>query len=274
MIIDGHSHACGKFLTAESIVKTLDNNGVDKVVLVPGELNSKSEYTLPNIAAKFPKHNVVKLTNYITKFVMKLTGKVKDIPVGNEYVYGLKTKVGDRIIQFIWITTGIENISEYLNKKFTDWDFKGVKLHQCWENFSIDSDFFNEVAIWAENHDLPLFIHLFSHSDVSKLIDYKRKHPKLKLIIAHLFGLELFVKDNFKDENLYFDTSTIQLISNYRLKKAIDYVGIDKILFGTDTPYGAKDNIHRNINRINNLKISNTDKDLIFGLNLKRLLKL
>ena len=274
MIIDGHSHACGKFLTAESIVKTLDNNGVDKVVLVPGELNSKSEYSLPNIAEKFPKHNVVKLTNYITKFVMKLTGKVKDIPVGNEYVYELMTKVGDRIIQFIWITTGIENTSEYLNKKFADWDFKGVKLHQCWENFSVDSDFFNEVAIWAENHDLPLFIHLFSDSDVSKLIDYKRKHPKLKLIIAHLFGLELFVKDNFKDENLYFDTSTIQLISNYRLKKAIDYVGIDKILFGTDTPYGAKDNIHRNINRINNLEISNTDKDLILGLNLKRLLKL
>lgn len=48
MIIDGHSHACGKFLTAESIVRTLDKNGVDRVVLVPGELNSRSEYTLPN----------------------------------------------------------------------------------------------------------------------------------------------------------------------------------------------------------------------------------
>ncbi|MFC2123427.1 hypothetical protein ACFLU5_01345, partial [Bacteroidota bacterium] len=80
MIIDGHSHACGKFLTAESIVKALDNNGVDKVVLVPGELNSKSEYSLPDIAAIFPKYNVVKVTNYLTKFVMKLTGKVKDIP--------------------------------------------------------------------------------------------------------------------------------------------------------------------------------------------------
>ena len=40
MIIDGHSHACGKYLTAEGIIKTLDENGVDKVVLVPGELNN------------------------------------------------------------------------------------------------------------------------------------------------------------------------------------------------------------------------------------------
>jgi len=274
MIIDGHSHACGKYLTPESIVKTLDNNGVDKVVLVPGELNSKSEYSFPDIAAKFPKRNVVKVTNYMTKLVMKLTGKVKDIPAGNEYVHELKKSIGNRICQFIWITTGIEKTSEYLDKKLDDWDFKGVKLHQCWESFSIDSDFFNEVATWTENHDLPLFIHLLSDREVIKLIDYKRKHPNLKLIVAHLFGLELFIKENFKDENLYFDTSTIQLISNYRFKKAIDFVGTDKILFATDTPYGAKDNIQRNIYRIKSLEISSEDINLILGLNMKRLLKL
>jgi predicted TIM-barrel fold metal-dependent hydrolase len=274
MIIDGHSHACGKFLTVESIIKTLDKNGVDKVVLVPGELNSKSEYRLPNIAEKFPKHNVVKATNYLTKFVMKLTGKVKDIPAGNEYVHDLKTRTENRIIQFIWITTGITNTSEYLDRKFEDWSFHGVKLHQCWENFSIGSDFFREVALWTENHDLPLFIHLYCDREVTKLIEYKRQHPKLKLIIAHLFGLEVFVKNNFKDENLYFDTSTIQLISDYRLKKAIDFVGSDKVLFGTDTPYGAEDNLQRNLNRIKNLEIPNEDKELIFGLNMKRLLHL
>ena len=274
MIIDGHSHACGKFLTAESIVKTLDTNGVHKVVLVPGELNSKSEYYLPDIASKFPKRNVVKVTNYMTKFVMRLTGKVKDIPAGNEYVHRLTSKTGDRVIQFIWMTTEINNIPEYLDLKFADWNFKGVKLHQCWETFSIDSDFFNQVAVWAEKHDLPLFIHLLSDSEVRKLIDYKRRHPKLKLIVAHLFGLELFIKHNYKDDNLYFDTSTIQLTSNYRFLKAINFVGADKVLFGTDTPYGAKDNIYRNINRIKSLEISNEDKVLILGLNMKRLLKI
>ena len=43
MIIDGHAHACGKFLTVEGIVNHLDNNNIDKVVLVSGELNNKSE---------------------------------------------------------------------------------------------------------------------------------------------------------------------------------------------------------------------------------------
>lgn len=76
---------------------------------------------------------------------MKPTGKVKDIPVGNQYVYDLMAETGDRIIQFVWITRGLKNTSEYLDRKFTEWNFKGVKLHQCWETFSIDSDFFNAI---------------------------------------------------------------------------------------------------------------------------------
>lgn len=35
----------------------------------------------------------------MTRFVMTLTGKVKDIPAGNEHVYVLKTNADNRIIQ-------------------------------------------------------------------------------------------------------------------------------------------------------------------------------
>ncbi|PKP30173.1 MAG: hypothetical protein CVU00_13880 [Bacteroidetes bacterium HGW-Bacteroidetes-17] len=274
MIIDGHSHACGRFLTAESIIKTLDSNGVDKVILTSGELNSKAEYSLPNIAALFPHRNVVKLSNYLTKFMMKLSGKVKDIPMGNEHVYDLTQKTKDRVIQFIWITSQINKPSDYLDKKRTVCDFKGVKLHQCWEKSSVDSDFFREVACWAEKNDLPLFIHLSNDSEVAKLIEYKKNHPELKLIVAHLFGLAVFIKKNLKDKNLYFDTSPFQLISKKRLIDAIRFAGADKILFGTDTPYSGKDNIRQSINRIKNLEISNCDKELILGGNIQKLLKL
>ncbi|MBU1012447.1 MAG: amidohydrolase family protein [Bacteroidetes bacterium] len=240
MIIDGHSHACGRFLTADSIIKTLDSNGVDKVILTSGELNSKAEYSLPNIADLFPHRNVVKLTNYLTKFVMKLSGKVKDIPMGNKHVYDLTQKSNGRVIQFIWITTQINNPSDYLDKKRIEWDFKGVKLHQCWEKSSVDSDFFREVAQWAEKNSLPLFIHLSNDSEVAKIIGYKKNHPELKLIVAHLFGLAVFINKNFKDKNLYFDTSPFQLISKKRLIDAIHFAGADNIIFGTDTPYGEK----------------------------------
>jgi len=273
MIIDGHAHDCGKFITPDSVIKMLDSIGIDKVILVPGDLNSKIEFSLPNIAALFPNCNVVKITNYLTKFVIKLIGKVKDIPAGNVYVFYLKKEVPERVIQFVWITTKIKNPTEYLDNKLAEWKFYGVKLHQRWETFSIDSDFFREVALWIENRDLPLFIHLYSDAEVFKLIEYKRNHPGLKLIIAHLFGLELFLKENYRDENLYFDSSPPQLISKKRLMNAINFAGADKIIFGSDCPYG-KNNAKINVDRIKNLAISNIEKDMILGENMRKLLKL
>lgn len=273
MIIDGHAHACGRFLTADDIIKTLDDCGVDKVILVPGELNSKAEYSLPNLAALFPRRNVIQVTNYFTKFLISVTGKGKEIPAGNEHVYELKEKTQGRVIQFIWMTTRIEHPSDYLDNKFSRWNFQGVKLHQCWENFSIDSSFFLDVASWVESKGLPLFIHLYSRKEAARLIAYKRNHPKLKLIVAHLFALELFIKENFKDENLYFDASPPQLISIKRLMMAISFLGADRILLGTDTPYG-KDNIRINIDRIKNLEISGAEKELILGKNMARLLNI
>ncbi|RLD33456.1 MAG: hypothetical protein DRI73_05445 [Bacteroidetes bacterium] len=273
MIIDGHAHACGDFLTAEGIINKLDKASVDKVILVPGELNSTKNYSMPNLAEMFPSKNVVKITNSITKFVMGITGTVKQIPEGNEFVYELTKKTKERVVQFVWITQQVEKPDEFLSEKLLEWDFKGVKLHQCWENYSIDSDFFRSVAGWAEKNELPLFIHLFSDIDVIKIIEYKKAHPKLKLIIAHLFGLELFIKDDFKDENLYFDSSTMQLTSSKRLMDAIRFTGAGHVTMGSDTPYG-KDNLQKNIDRIKILDISNKEKNLILGENMKQFLKI
>lgn len=273
MIIDGHAHASGDFLKPENIIDKLDKAGVDKVILVPGELGSTKNYSLPNLARLFPSKNVVKATNYLTKFVIVITGAVNQIPEGNEHVFNLTKKTNGRVIQFIWITQKIENFIEYLNEKFAVWNFKGVKLHQCWDDYPVDSDFFRKVAEWTEKNDLPLFIHIYSDKDVKQLIEYKEKHPGLKLIVAHLFGLELFVDYGYKDENLYFDTSTIQLTSTKRFMNAIKFTGAKNITMGTDTPYG-KNNLQKNINRIRNLDISAKEKDLILGKNMKRLLKI
>ncbi len=273
MIIDGHAHACGDFLTPESILGILNETSTDKVVLVPGELGSSKNYPFPNLARLFPSFNVVKITNILTKFVIWITGAIKHVPEGNEFVHGLVEQLPDRVIQFVWITKQTGNPKEYLSKKLAEWNFKGVKIHQSWEMISVDSDFFRGVVEWVEENDMPLFIHLFSDREVRKIIDYKKSHPKLKLIVAHLFGLELFIKADFKDTNLYFDISTYQMISSKRVMNAIEFVGAERIIMGSDTPYG-RDNLSKNIERINNLPISESQKEMILGENLRRLLKI
>jgi len=235
MIIDGHAHASGDFLTPEGIIKNLDAAKTDKVVLVPGEMNRSKAMPFPNVAKLFPKRNVTKFFNLLIKMVMRIT------------------KANEQL--------------------FSEWDFKGLKIHQCWYNIDIDSTIFRDSANWAEKHGLPIFIHLESDREVRKLIEYKRIHPELKIIIGHLFGLELFIESKIELKNLYFDISTYQVTSDYRVLKAIKYFGADKITLGSDTPFG-KDNLNKNIERLKSLPLNQDEKDRILGQNLKELLNI
>jgi hypothetical protein len=273
MIIDGHAHACGDYLTPETIIKKLDENNTDKVILVPGELNSKKTYALPDLARRFPQKNVIKLFNVLTKIVIRLTGAVKNIQKGNDYVFELARKIPQRVIQFFWITKEISDIHQILEDKYKSLKFKGLKLHQCWEHFSIESNYFINIADWAEKKGLPVFIHLGSDKEVIRLIKYKKNHKDLVLIIGHLFGLEFFIKEELIFDNIYFDISTYQVTSDERVMIAIKKFGAEKIIFGSDTPYG-KNNLKKNIERVNKLPINQDEKDLILGLNIKNLLGL
>ena len=80
---------------------------------------------------------------------------------------------------------------------------------------------------------------------------YKNGHPKLKLIVAHLFGLEILIEKNYKDQNLYFDIATVQITSTKRLRDAMKFAGASNVIHRTNTLY-EKDNLKKNIDRIIN----------------------
>ena len=273
MIIDGHAHACGAYLTAQSITDYLAGNNVDKVVLVPGESNSSKTYNMPFLAEAFPKTNVVRWTNALTKLLISASGKAAEIQEGNHYVYELTRECPGKVFQFFWVTQSIRDLHNELETKYHRWKFKGLKLHQCWESFSVDSDHFIVTAWIAEKYDLPLFIHPLNAKQVKLLMRYKQSHPCLKLIIGHLFGMELFTDNGRRYENVFFEISTPQLISGFRLKRAINQLGYEQFIMGSDTPYG-RDNLSLNIKRVNELPLSQDEKDAILGATMKYLLKI
>ncbi len=139
MIIDAHAHACGVFLKGEDIIGILDMNLVDKVILVPGEFGSDKNYSLPKLGARFPNTDVIWFTNLMTKIVIGIKGAAKQIEHGNNYVFSLANEYPDRIIQFYWVKLSQSNALEKLERHFEEYRFKGIKLHQCWESFKVDS---------------------------------------------------------------------------------------------------------------------------------------
>jgi predicted TIM-barrel fold metal-dependent hydrolase len=273
MIIDAHAHACGEFLQGKNIIEILDRNNVDKVILVPGERGSAKTYSFPDLASRFPNKDVVPITNWITKMVITVSGKAKHIDAGNEYVYELAREFPDRIIQFYWIRLSTCNALRNLERDFKRYGFKGIKIHQCWESFKVGSEIFNRVTDWAASRELPIFVHLFSKKQAIRLAEYIKKHPETVFIIGHLFGLEKYIKADIKSDNIYFEISTPALVSIHRIKKAIKYFGADRILLGSDTPYG-QNNLKTNIEKVMSLDISGEEKNLILGENMRKLLKI
>ena len=270
MIIDGHAHACGEYLTLQSIQNKLNRSNIDMVVLTPGELNSLTTYNLKDVAIKHPVKDAISKNNRMMRIFIPLTGVLKNIPNGNEYVYEMKRKMPDKIRQVYWVT---KSNFQKVETDYQKMKFDGIKFHQCWEKFEINDNWFLQTVSWATNEKIPIFIHLYSHKDVAKLIEFIKKNSQATIIIAHLFGLELFLEEDIKYfDNIFFDLSNCFFVSEQRTMIGIKHFGSTKFIMGSDTPYGIK-SLEKTIDQIHRLPISEYEKKNILGDNLRGILK-
>jgi len=146
-------------------------------------------------------------------------------------------------------------------------------MHQCWESFRVGSDVFHRVSEWATSKQLPIFVHLFSKKEATRLAQYIKAHRNTIFIIGHLFGLERYIEAELDSDNVFFEISTPALISIQRLMIAIKCFGAERVVLGSDIPYG-QNNLKTNIDRVKNLDISDAEKYSILGGNMKKLLKI
>ncbi len=148
-------------------------------------------------------------------------------------------------------------------------------------NYSLMGRNYRPVWEFAEERKLPVLIHSGPTSEASRcsptlLAEVARQHPEMNVLIGHSGGYESFamldeaigvVQDT---ENLY-----LEICAMGRHSRIIEYmvksVGAEKIIFGTDAPF------HDWAPEIANIacaEISDTDKELIFGVNMQRLMNM
>lgn len=124
--------------------------------------------------------------------------------------------------------------------------FYGLKFHPSLTKFPIKN---NENAYLkyfelAEKKKIPCLFHCASdgYSNPKDIIELAKKYPKLPVVLYHtdLTGDKYEAIDKIsdvidkKEANLFIDLSWI--FDNNLLKYAINKLGEDKIMFGTDTP--------------------------------------
>lgn len=145
----------------------------------------------------------------------------------------------------------------------------GAKFHI---SMIADDERYEPIYDFLERHDIPLLFHSWyktvqrttfesTPADVARMA---RKHPKLRILMAHLTGAKLRgVQDIKALPNVYLDTSGSQPEEGY-LEYALRELGPDRVLYGSDYPIRA---FSTQLARIDSVDMTAADRDKVLGGN-------
>lgn len=183
--------------------------------------------------------------------------------------------------EFIGFITLHQDLSEEEMLKEVEWaisnNLRGVKLHPDFQKFYIDEE--NAEKFYrAVGSKLPILLHIgddrYEFSKPHRLVKIAKKYPEVNFIAAHFGGYRcwhdapLYLGLN----NVYFDTcSSLPFISAEEAKKIIDMHGAEKFFFATDFPmWDGKSELER----FNEISLTDEEREMIFSKNIKKLLKI
>ena len=249
MIIDCHYHFELKLLSESELLNRMNESGVEKVALM-GVINEPIPKP-PEFLLKILRFT---LTHHSFRFLAKMLsanftaeGDIK-IPTGvfhlyqnpqNEPIFQAIENNPDRFLGWVFVNPKGETDQVHEFNKWKDKPgFIGVKAHPFWHRYAPAE--LLPVAVELAKIKKPLLIHagFDTHGDYEVLL---REVPDLKLILAHA-GFPLY-SDTWKkiknNKNVYVDLSQTSYLNEHTTKKAVEYLGVKRCLFGTDGPYGV-----------------------------------
>lgn len=252
MIIDCHYHFDKRLLAEDILINKMNECEVDKIALM-GVLNepipSPPEFLL-NIFRFSWSHRPLRFIAKAMSNSFTSEGNIK-LPTGifqihsspkNEAIFQAIDKNPDRFLGWVFINPLDEKDQVQEFGKWKDHPgFIGVKAHPFWHRYEPIE--LLPVAEQLSKIGKPLLIHAGwgSHGNYDVLL---KNLPDLKLLLAHA-GFPLYSETwnkikNYK--NVYIDLSQSSYLNDRMTKEAVDYLGVEKCLFGTDGPYGVHGN--------------------------------
>ncbi|MCJ7636766.1 MAG: amidohydrolase family protein, partial [Nitrososphaeraceae archaeon] len=194
---------------------------------------------------------------------------------GNNLISETVRKYPDRFIGFACINPwfGEEGVDE-LKRAVSILGLKGLKLHPSMQGFQANDHIVYPLIKTAEQLKIPIYIHSGTPtmSLPLQILDLAKNFSDATFILGHMGGADFFldVQNSFhKVNNVYLETS-ITCHSGY-VKEAILRIGIDRIIFGSNSPIS---DIETEIIKIKVLNLNNDEVNKIMHTNLEKLLKM
>ena len=240
MIIDAHNHAGGpdrgdgKKQSAEKIVTEMDRLGIDRAVIFP--------FSEINPGVSFSMANN-RTAEAIIKFPDRLLGFAR-----------LDPNFGEKAIEELRRDVKIGLV--------------GLKLHPSSQKFSLRNNHLNEIVKEASVLNIPIiFDSGKQESPPEQFGELAELFPDAKIIMAHMLGD--FLPVALHHQNIYIQTTDMP--RKEIIQEAVKELGAERIIMGSDSPYIS---MEPELTKIKSLNISEMEKKLIMGENMRLIMQL
>ncbi len=248
MIIDCHYHLDERLLRTDELLSRMDANGVDKIALMAPMVEPFKEPSafLVSLLQFLLTHKQLRgigkslVANFDASGDVNILGKIYKIDKDpdNVPVFDAVKKYPGRFSGWIFVNPRGRNDQV---KEFGKWKNTpgviGVKAHSFWHHFKPVE--LAPVARELAKTGKPMLIHV-GFGEEGDFYSLLKEVPDLKLILAHA-GFPVYretwarIKDN---KHVFVDLSQTTYVGESITRQVVEYLGVDRCLFGTDGPFG------------------------------------
>ena len=206
--------------------------------------------------------------------VFTLVGLIRDFREHNDELARVLASYPGRLVGLGSVNPwyGGEALEE-VKRCFEELGFAGLKLHPWFTGFLVNSDIMDPICEMAADSRKPIFIHTGTPPGSAPLQvgNLASRHPEVLLVMGHMGLPDLWweaVAAAKRHANLYLETAGAHSLS---IKRAVEILGSDRVLFGSDSPFGGWNNVYFQREKIAMLGLPKHDLENIMGLNASRI---
>ena len=207
-----------------------------------------------------------------------------------EKINRMAVEINDRSSETHLFTLGAihpdcENYKEIINE-IVAMELPGIKIHPDYQKVNFDDDRYIRIMDYAADKGLVIITHAGEdvglpgtiHCTPDKVLNVWKHIQPEKLVLAHMGGWRCWneVEEKIVGLPVYFDTAVVSNknvpihISDEQLVRMIRNHGVDRILFGTDSPWYDQATA---LNDIRKSGLNEEELKLVLGENAKKLFR-
>ncbi|OJU14438.1 MAG: hypothetical protein BGN88_14365 [Clostridiales bacterium 43-6] len=263
MVIDFHTHAFPDAIASRAIETLME---------ISGSITPNTDGTVGSLIDVMDQNGVDK------SVLLNIATNIKQMKKVNDFAAAVN---GGRIVSFGSVHPDAPDAIEELYR-IKELGLKGIKLHPDYQSFFVDEERLlplyetigklSLITVFHSGVDIGYYDPV--HCSPERLSRVLPAFSGAPVVAAHFGGYMQWydVEQYLVGKNVYFDTGyAYSRMPNDHGKRIVKNHGADKILFGSDMPWS---NVKNELVFIKAMHLEQDEENLILGRNAQRLLEL